>query len=225
MVKKTKAEQAATEIRRSLKVLTEELDSKQRLINRQEKIIARLEREKASLEEEFNNNFTSIFGARFDEYLRGYGFEKHVVWWMNQYFHQFKLKIWQGDKCAHPHIDGEKIIASWNTYPDLIYVNEKSKKVIALECKYRDNGRLELKDQQYENYKDFETQIHKLMGVDINVYIIGGSRGITSDRPDYMYCIPINYFANKKNVDFRDIPQFKIYERGLSNVIKDNSPF
>lgn len=216
--KKTQAEQAATNVRRSLKILIKEIDSLQRKVNLHE-------REKEKMQEEFDNKFRSIFGVKFDDYLRGYGFEKHVVWWMNQYFKQYDLKIWQGDKCAHPYIDGDKISASWNTYPDLIYVDDENKKAIALECKYRSDGRLELDRRQYANYKKFESQIHSLMRVDVSVFIMGGSRGLTSDRPDYMYCIPLDFFVDKEIVDFREIPEYKVYERGFSNVIKDNLPF
>ena len=225
MAKKTEAEQTATNIRKGLKFLTEEIDNLRRKVNRHEKTIAQLKREKEEKEEEFDNNFRNIFGVKYDEYLRGYGFEKHVVWWMNQYFNQYDLKIWQGDKFAHPYVDGDKISASWNTYPDLIYVDEVNKKAIALECKYRNDGRLELERRQYDNYRKFESQIRSLMRVDVSVFIVGGSRGLTSDRPDYMYCIPLDFFADKEIVDFREIPEYKVYERGLSNVIKDNIPF
>lgn len=225
MAKKTEAEQAATNIRRSLKVLTEEIDKLQHKVNSRERTIAQLKMEKEEKQKEFDNNFINIFGVKYDDYLRGYGFEKHVVWWMNQYFNQYDLKIWQGDKCAHPYIDGDKISASWNTYPDLIYVDEVNKKAIALECKYRNDGMLELERRQYDNYKKFESQMRSLMKVDISVFIIGGSRGLTTDRPDYMYCIPLDFFKDKELVDFREIPEYKVYERGFSNVIKDNIPF
>ena len=224
MAKKTPAEQAATEIRRSLKDLMEEVNRLQHRVNRREKDVENLIEENRWLQEKFDNNFMSIFGIKYEEYLKGYGFEKHVVWWMHQYFGQYELVIWQGDKCAHPYVDGDKICASWNTYPDLIYVDEERKRVVALECKYRNDGRLDLERRQYENYKRFESQIRSLMGVEVSVFIMAGSRG-TSDRPDYMYCIPIDYFADRDSVDYRNIPDYKIYERGFSNVIRENIAF
>lgn len=222
MAKKTKTEQAATEIRRSLKVLTEEFSHLQNRLIRMEK-----ENKKTidRLKSDHENLLISAFGPNYEDYLTGYGFEKHVVWWMNKYFQNYELKIWQGDKCTQPYVNEDKISASWNMYPDLIYVNTDPKKVIALECKYRENGILHLDQRQYKNYKNFETQISSLMGVETKVYIMGGSRGLTSDRPDYVYCIPIDYFSDKREVDFRDIPTFKVYERYVNNTITGNIPF
>ncbi len=232
MAKKTPAEQAAIEIKRSLKELMEEVKRLQlQIIRRENNIvdlnnaIVNLQEEKRQLQEDFDNNFISIFGLKYKDYMKGYEFEKHVVWWMHQYFGQYELKIWQGDKFAHPYIEDDMICASWNMYPDLIYVDEQSKRVVTLECKYRNDGKLKFEHRQYENYKKFESQICSYMGVDARVYIMAGSRGETSHYPDFMYCIPIDYFADKDYVDYRDIPEYKVYERGFSNVIRDNIDF
>lgn len=222
---KTYLETIMSDFKKGEKIVKDAVSKLESRVQSRDSRIAYLEKELQDQKDYYEFKFLQIFGVNFENYLIGYGFEKHVVRWMNQYFSQYELKIWQGDKCVQPYIEGDKISASWNTYPDLIYVNEVKKKVIALECKYRNDGWLELERRQYENYKKFETQIRSFMGVDASVFIIGGSRGLNSDSPDYMYCIPLDFFADKDIVDFREIPEYKVYERGLSNVIKDNIPF
>lgn len=171
------------------------------------------------------NLISELFGDNIEQYVEGYRFERFVARWMDINFKQYELKLWQSDKFAEILRGTRKLYPSWNQYPDLIYVDEVNKKAIALECKYRNDGMLELERRQYDNYKKFESQMRLLMKVDISVYIIGGSRGLTTDRPDYMYCIPLDFFKDKELVDFREIPEYKVYERGFSNVIKDNIPF
>lgn len=226
---RNKVEQALYDLqtaRKMIKKAAEDLDSS---IGSRDNKIAWLneihENQIQGTKEEYETMFLEIFGVNVDRYLEGFRFERHVVWWMNKHFPQYELKIWQGDKCYKPYEDSQTISASWNTYPDLIYVDEKRKRVVALECKYRYDGKLELARRQYENYKRFEPQISALMGVDARVYIMAGSRGETSGRPDFVYCIPIGYFDEHDSVDFRDIPEYKVYERGLSNVVEMNMPF
>lgn len=231
-----KVEQALYDIkvaRKMIKKATEDLESS--ISSRDNKIawldeqltIARqsIDDQMQGIRDEYESLFQEIFGENVDRYLEGFRFERHIVWWMNKNFPQYELKIWQGDKCYKPYEDSQTISASWNTYPDLIYVDEKQKRVVALECKYRYDGILNLDRRQYENYKRFETRISALMGVDAKVYIMAGSRGETSGRPDYVYCIPIGYFDKHDSVDFRYIPEYKVYERGLFNIIEKNIPF
>ena len=35
---------------------------------------------------DFEQLFQELFGTDYGTYIEGYNFEKHVVWWMNQYF-------------------------------------------------------------------------------------------------------------------------------------------
>lgn len=233
--KKTYVEELLSDFRKSQKLAREAVSSLEARISSREKRIKFLEERISVLEEElgyqkecYENRFQEIFGVNFDNYLIGYGFEKHVVWWMNQYQKGYELKIWQGDKLARPYEEDDSIYASWNKYPDLIYVNERQKKVVALECKYRYDGVLNIDRRKYEDYKHFEMQIGSLMNVDTRVFIMVGSRG-TADKPDFMYCIPVDYFENLTEVDLRSVPQFKIMERdyyyGNINNLPENFMF
>ena len=223
--KKTDIEQAASDVRKGQKMVRDAITCLEKKISYLERQLKRkdedLEQEKA----EHETLIQELFGNNKDNYINGYKFERFIVRWMDINFSTYKLKIWQGDKCIKIFNGTKTLSASWNQYPDLIFVNESEKKVVALECKYKYDGWLKLDKRQYNNYTNFETQIRSLMGVDAKVYIMGGSRGLTPDYPDYVYCIPIDYFRNKDIVDFRDIPEYKVYERGVSNVIKENIPF
>ena len=126
-------------------------------------------------EKDFEQKFQDLFGENYDAYIEGYNFEKHVVWWMNQYFGNYSLKIWQGDKVAKPYGERNMIYASWNQYPDLIYVDEKNNKVLGLECKFCTYAKFKVERQQLRNYKDFEKYIHGLTNRDTKAYVIVGN--------------------------------------------------
>lgn len=181
------------------------------------------------LKNQYEAKFQEIFGVNIDFYLDGFRFERHVVWWMNRYFSQYELKIWQGDKCYKPYEDSKRISASWNTYPDLIYVDTNNKKVVALECKYRSNGKISLEQRQFENYRNFEKQIGAFMNVKTKVYVMVGTGGSSSDRPDNMYCVPLEVLRNERELDLYAHPQYLVMERGdvgqEIRIHKDNIPF
>lgn len=223
--KKTYIEQAMSDVRSGQKMIK---DAVARLEGKISTLEDQLRKKEEELEREKMENETllqELFGEKKDNYIDGYKFERFVVRWMDINHSKYELKIWQGDKCIKIFNGTKTLSASWNQYPDLIFVNEEEKKVIALECKYRYDGCLELERRQYENYKRFEKQIRLLMGVDVKVFVIGGSRGVTPEKPYYVYCIPIKYFENRHYVNFRNIPEYKVYELGVANVIKENILF
>lgn len=181
------------------------------------------------VKEEYDEKLQDIIGDHVDEFIKGYHFEQFVVDWMYRNFKEYELKIWQGDKGVKAG-DGKFVKASWNMYPDLIFVNNEEKKVLALECKYRNNGNFRLKKNKYEDYKNFEVQIRKFINVDVNVYIMVGNG--FPETPNNMYCIPIDFYDGKFEntecftVNIDDLKQYKImhWSRGEKNIYK-NVPF
>ena len=171
----------------------------------------------------YESQFREVFGVDYDNYIKGYNFEQSVVRWMFFTHNQYSLKIWQGDKCVKVLKDAKTLSATWNKYPDLIYVDDKNKKVVALECKYRENGILQLDEDKYRDYLNFKEQIGEQMKVDVQVYLLVGSGPFVLSDPEYMYCIPIEYLQGKETVNMRDIPQYKI--QYLGEDIKKNYLF
>lgn len=220
-----KVEQALYDIKVARKMIKKAAEDLESSIDSRENKIKWLESRLDSQDEYFegeiqrtkedcDSKLQDMIGIHVDEYLKGYSFERFVVQWMYKSYSEFELKIWQGDKCVDTR-DGKKIVASWNMYPDLIYVNEKKKQVIALECKYRSNGILELPQKKLEDYKRFEEQIGNLMNVDVKVYImLGGGRDAA--KPSSIYRIPIGELDEMVDandicvVDGKDFPQYKV---------------
>ena len=234
-MKKSNLEQTLADYKKGMKAVKKAVKELESYISSRDKNINFLTKENNSLLEsnkslraEFDDKFKAMFGESYDMYLRGFDFEQHVVWWMHQYFRDYDLKIWQGDKCAHPYDNQEKIYPSWNKYPDLIYVNEEDKKVIALECKYTENDKFSISQKKHSEYKKFEDEIGRFMKVDIKVYIIIGCGGPSSKRPDSMYCVPVSYFEDKREIIFSDVPEYKIMIRDSYDKIINlhrNIPF
>ena len=185
--KKSKVEETLSDVRKGQKLVRDAVGKLDETVKQLKKD---LEEARETLEEK-HKLLQDLFGEHYNYFIDGYRFERHVVWWMNKNYPHYELKIWQGDKFAPPYKDGDLIYASWNKYPDLIYVDAKHKKAIALECKYRYDGRLELDSRQYSNYKNFETQIKELLHIDTEVYLMVGS-GRIPNRPGSMYAIPID---------------------------------
>lgn len=223
-----KAEQALYDIkvaRKMIKKATEDLESSlESCESRIKWLEGRLDSQDEYMELEIqrtkevcDSKLQDVIGSHVDEYLKGYSFERFVVQWMYKYFNEFELKIWQGDKCVDAY-DGKKLIASWNMYPDLIFVNERKKQVIALECKYRYNGVLDLTKTKFEDYKRFEEQICSLMHVDVKVYIMIGCGG-NAAKPNNMYRIPIDIMEemfdsnDTCSIVIEDYPQYKVKVR------------
>lgn len=222
---RNKVEQALYDIKKARKMLKQAADDLDSSICSRERKIKWLEGridlqdeyindELARTKEEYDSQMQDVIGAHVDMYLKGYNFERFVVQWMFKNNSDFDLKIWQGDKCVDTR-EGKKIVASWNMYPDLIYVNEKTKQVIAIECKYRSNGMLELSKKKYEDYKRFEDQIGGLMHVDVCVYLMFGC-GWDAANPDTMYRLPIDKLAEKFDaedmcvLDAKNLDQYKV---------------
>lgn len=225
---RTKSEQALYDIKLARKMINKAATNLESRINSLENHCQYIEEENENIKKEYDATFQEIFGKNKETYLEGFRFERHVVWWMNQYFGQYDLKIWQGDKCYKPYENSKRISPSWNTYPDLIYMHKNGKKIIAFECKYRFNGKLTIDDRQFENYINFEKQIKTLMNIDVKVYVMVGTSG-QSDKPAYMYCLPINCFDNQQEIDMRTVPQYKVMERNIIGqeirIFKENIPF
>ncbi len=205
-------------------------------------------------ETDFEQKFQELFGKGYDAYIEGYNFEKHVVWWMNQYFGNYSLKIWQGDKFCNSFGDRDNIYPSWNQYPDLVYVDDSNKKVLALECKFRLYARFDVKRRQWLNYKDFERHIRKLTNMDSDVYVIVGNnencffdetvgifvngfnptdRENISVRPTEMYCLPLDFIekqlgdSDSTTIEVSQFPQYLIMTKSegkIRNIYK-NIPF
>lgn len=211
---------------RAVKDAVSRLESR---VQSRESRIAFLEKELQEQKAYYEFQFMKIFGVNIETYLIGYEFEKHVVWWMNKYCRKYVLKVWQGDKCASTSYDDDIIIATWNTYPDLIYVNKENTKVVALECKYRQNGKLSIDKQHYAHYEAIEKQIRDNLHIEARVYVMVGSSGSSSHRPDYMYCVPLYEFKGEREVDMRNIPQYKVMDRSVIGqeiaTHKENIPF
>ena len=210
--KKTELEQLLSDFKKAQKTTKNVVARLESIINQQAQQIARLQ---SDLEQEKENRdllLKGLLGENADQSIDGYDFERHVAWWMKRHQPHLTLEMWQGDKFAHPYMDSEIICPLWNKYPDLIYFDDNKTEIIAIECKYRYDGVLEICNQKYEKYKSFETRQGNLMNKNVKVYIMAGSRG-TPDRPDYMYCIPIDCFENQSVINLRDIPQYKVMER------------
>ena len=157
-----------------------------------------------------------------DSYIQGVRFERHVAWWMREHFPQYSLKIWQGDKYYRPYEDDEPITAEWNSFPDLIFVDEFQKKVLAIECKYRRDGKLIIDERQYNNYKQSETPLQKLFGAEVKVFVMVGvdEFSITPDRPDYMYCFPVDCFKDSKEKELESFKEYLVMDRYHSLTTK-----
>ncbi len=205
-------------------------------------------------EEDFEQKFQDLFGENYDAYIEGYNFEKHVVWWMNQYFGNYSLKIWQGDKIVKPYGERNKIYASWNQYPDLIYVDEQNNKVLGLECKFCTYAKFKVERQQLQNYKDFEKYIQELTNRDTRAYVIVGNneygffdetvgvfvngycptdRENISLRPTEMYCLPLDFIeqqlgnSDKTTIEVSNFPQYLIMTKpgGKIRNLYNHIPF
>ena len=244
--KKTLAEQALFDFKKNLKVISKQVDNLQRQLEECTRQKNDLEKELIALREakdlEIKNIKTYLAGDNYDNYKIGYDFERHVAWWMNKKRSKYELKIWQGDKMCHPYENKEPIYPSWNRYPDLVYADDKKKKVLALECKFRCDGIYELSKSKYLDYKHFEQLMRNLKNVDVQICIMIGSiseyrkhdRYCSPNRPEYTYCIPISYFDESlKNtdtcsIDLREFPQFLVMKRlldGTIDYIDQNIPF
>lgn len=205
-------------------------------------------------ETDFEQIFQELFGKDYDAYIEGYNFEKHVVWWMNQYFGNYTLKIWQGDKSCKPFEDRDRIYPSWNQYPDLIYVDEQKRKVLGLECKFCLYAKFKVERQQLQNYQDFVKHIRKLTNMDTTVYVIVGNnensffdetvgafvngymatyRENISKKPTEMYCLPLDFIeqqlgdSDRTIIEVSQFPQYRIMtklEGKIRNIYK-NIPF
>ena len=224
--RKTNIEIALSDVKKGQKLVRDAVARLESYLSSRDKKIDILGEALESEKESYENKFQKIFGESIDNYLVGYGFERHVVWWMNTYHPQYELKIWQSDKMANPYEDGDIIYPSWNQYPDLVYVNERDKKVLALECKYRFYGKLDINQERYNKYKEFEKVVRDLKNYTVDIYVMVGNYGLSSDKPENMYCFPIDYFKNTTEVDLKDVPQFKVMERagGIVNI-SNNCPF
>ncbi len=205
-------------------------------------------------EADFEQKFQELFGTEYNAYIEGYNFEKHVVWWMNQYFGQYELKIWQGDKCSKTQGDNKIIYPSWTRYPDLVYVDESNKKVLGLECKFCLYAKFNVKRRQFLNYKDFEKHIRNLTNMATSVYIIVGNnensffdetvgifvngnnptdRENISLRPTEMYCLPLDFIeqqlgdVDNTTIEVSQFPQYLIMNKpeGKIRNIYQNIPF
>lgn len=235
--KKAPIEQALADAKKTLKIISNEVSNLQSSLasreNRVKRLECQLEDEKKSSQEREESLLHSLFGNNAQYFLEGLAFEKHVVWWMDKFCNNYKLKIWQGDKSCYIHniYKGDHLItASWNSYPDLIFVDEEQKKVIAIECKYRFDGIFALEKSKYEIYKQFQDKISKLMHVETRVYIMVGTGGFKAGLPDWMYCLPIDSYQFSGNIkiisrDMRNEPQYKVLERCQQMCIKANVPF
>lgn len=203
---------------------------------------------------DFEEKFQELFGKDYDAYIEGYNFEKHVVWWMNQYFVNYSLKIWQGDKYCKPFGDYDKIYPSWNQYPDLIYADDSNKKVLALECKFCIYARFKVERRQLQNYQNFERHIRQLTNMETKAYVIVGNNengffdetvgifvngSIPTDRenislrPTEMYCLPLDFIeqqlgnSDQTTIEVSQFPQYLIMtkpEGKIRNLYK-NIPF
>ena len=209
---KTELEKLLDDFKKAQKTTKNVIVRLEKIISQQTRQIEQLQNELEQEKESKNLLLLGLLGENADQSMDGYDFERHVAWWMKRHQSHLTLEIWQGDKFAHPYMDSEVICPLWNKYPDQIYFDENKKEIIAIECKYRYDGILEINNQKYEKYKSFESQQGNLMNKDVKVFLMVGSRG-TPDRPDYMYCIPIDCFENQSIINLRDIPQYKIMER------------
>lgn len=125
------------------------------------------------------------------------------------------LLIWQSDKYYKPYEEEEPIRAEWNSFPDLILMDMKAKKAIAIECKFRSNGLLTIDHDHYMNYKRAETQISAYFGVETEVFVMAGTNEFegTSQYPDYMFCIPIDCFKDGKEKELKSFKEYLVMDR------------
>lgn len=229
--KKTYVEAALSDVRKGQKLVRDAVTRLADKISSQEKRIKFLEEQCDSAKEyqeeqknKYENLLNELVGGNVDGYLEGYRFEQFVVRWMDINHKKYGLKIWQGDKHVKIFKGTKTLSASWNKFPDLIFVNEKEKKVVALECKYRYDGILKLTKAKFTDYQNFEKQINSFMQVDTKTYLMVGISG-ESKSPAYMYCIPIDHLENLMNNDdeielnMRDFPQFKVMEKDYYDYI------
>jgi len=185
-----------------------------------------LQEEIESIRQYYQQLLKQAVGANYENYLIGYDFEQYVVRWMDEYYDdKCDLITWQSDKSTISHVSHKRICAKWNSFPDLWYFDETKQKLIALECKYKSNGKLTIDAHKYKDYKDFTRFMRQNTKWDVQVHIMVGSRG-TADDPDFMYCIPLDYFENHDYVDLRNVPQFKILEGNTyKRILTNNIPF
>ena len=234
MAKKTPIEKAVSDIKKSLATLVEErekevshLQSEINHLNYELKHtqsdLEWAQQQLDAKEHEREELLQALFGQHYNEVLTGWAFEEHVVWWMDQYYGHYRLKIWQGDKASFgygKYFGDEHIITpDWNKYPDLIYVNDCLHKAIALECKYRFDGKLTLTKEKYDEYKRFEDRMTQFMSVKVDVYLMVGTGGNSSHKPDWMYCIPIddiNFLEGNEvtiSMSAKENQRYKVLER------------
>ncbi len=220
--KKTELEQALRDFRKTQKEQRNIVSELERIINRKEKRIRELTNQMESLKAEYEEKCEEIFGQNMDSYIQGIRFERHVAWWMHEHFPQYSLKIWQSDKYYRPYEDDEPITADWNSFPDIIFVDETQKKVLAIECKYRKDGKLTIDERQYSNYKQSEIPLQKLFGSEVEVLVMVGvdEFSIRPGRPDYMYCFPIDFFEDGAEKDVKSFKENLVMDRYHSFTTK-----
>ena len=213
--KKSELEQALSDFRKTQKEQRNIVSDMERIIRRKEREIRELNDQLKSLKAEYEAKCQEIFGTNMDSYLQGVRFEQHVAWWMREYFPQYSLKIWQGDKYYKPYEEDEPITAEWNSFPDLIYVDEDQKKVLAIECKYRKDGKLTIEEKQYNNYKQSEVFLQNLFGAEVKVLVMAGidEFRIRPNKPDYMYCFPIDFFKDGKEKELKSFKEYLVMDR------------
>ena len=220
--KKTELEQALSNFRKTQKEQRQIMQSFETIDRSKDQEIVRLKNEKQSIIDEYENKLSSIVGGNVDEYIKGYNFEQHVAWWMREYFPQYSLRMWQGDKYYYPYINEEPITAEWNAFPDLIFVDEEKKKVLAIECKYRKEGKLTIDERQYNNYKQCQIPLQTLFGADVKIFVMAGTDEfkIRPNKPDYMYCIPVDCFEDGKEKDLNSFKEYLVMNRYHSFTTK-----
>lgn len=213
--KKTELEQALSNFKKTQKEQRQIVQSLETIIRSKEREVVRLKNEKQSLIDEYEDKLMSVVGENADEYIKGYNFERHVAWWMREHFPQYSLKMWQGDKYYCPYVDDKQITAEWNAFPDLIFVDEEKKKVLAIECKYRKDGKLTIDEKQFHNYRQSQIPLQTLFDAEVKVVVMAGVNefSITPQRPDYMYCIPIDCFEDGKEKDLKLLKEYLVMNR------------
>lgn len=227
--KKTELEQALSDFRKTQKEQRNIVSNYERIIRRKERDIRELNNQLESLKAEYEAKCQEIFGTNMDSYLQGVRFEQHVAWWMRKYFPQYSFLIWQSDKYYKPYEEEEPIRAEWNSFPDLIFVDMKAQKAIAIECKFRSNGLLTIDHEHYMNYKRAETQISEYLGVDTEVFVMAGTNeyGRDSQKPEYMYCFPVDFFKDGAEKDIKSFKEYLVMDRyaHATKPILDNIHF
>lgn len=213
--KKSELEQALSDFRKTQKEQRNIVSNLERIIRRKEREIRDLNNQIEMLKAEYEAKCQEIFGTNMDSYLQGVRFEQHVAWWMREYFQQYSLKIWQSDKYFRPYENDDPITAEWNSFPDLIYVDEDHKKVLAIECKYRKDGKLTIENRQYNNYKQSEVFLQTLFGAEVKVFVMAGvdKFRIWPQKPDYMYCFPIDFFKDGEEKDLKSFKENPVMDR------------